>query len=111
MNLKPIIRRALADRDVQEAVQYYVDQQAPQAGLDFVDEVKAALKHIQRHPATGSPRYAHSLNLPGLRFWRCKRFPYLVFYVEQAECIDVWRVLHGKRDIPAWLQDDTMSLN
>ena len=111
MKLKPIIRRALAERDVQEAAQYYIDQLAPQAALDFVDEVEAALKHIQRHPATGSPRYTHSLNIPGLRFWRCKRFPYLVFYVEQAECIDVWRVLHGKRDIPAWLQDDVNSLN
>lgn len=111
MNLKPIIRRALAERDVQEAVQYFVDQLAPQATLNFVDEVEAALKHIQRHPATGSPRYAHSLNLPGLRFWRCKRFPYLVFYVEQAKCIDVWRVLHGKRDIPSWLLGDVISLN
>ncbi len=111
MNLKPIIRRALAENDVQEATQYYLEQQAPQAALAFIDEVEAALKHIQRHPATGSPRYAHSLNLAGLRFWSCKRFPYLVFYFEREDSIDVWRILHGKRDIPAWLQDDTISLN
>ena len=29
----------------------------------------------------------------------------LVFYVERPEHIDVWRVLHGQRDIPAWMQD------
>ena len=51
-------------------------------------------------------QYAHELNLPGLRFWPLKRFPYLVFYVEHASHIDVWRVLHGKRDIPVWLQDN-----
>lgn len=110
MKPKPIIRRALAEQDVKEAAQYYFDQDAPQAALAFINELEAALAHIQRHPTTGSPRYAHSLNIPGLRFWRCKRFPYLVFYVEQADCIDVWRVLHGRRDIPAWLQDDTLSL-
>jgi len=46
------------------------------------------------------------LNLPGLRFWRCKRFPYLVFYVETDDQINIWRVLHGSRDIPAWLSDE-----
>jgi toxin ParE1/3/4 len=109
VTLKPIIRRALAEHDVQEATQYYVEQEAPQAALDLIDELEVALSHIQRHPGTGSPRYAHTLNLPGLRFWSCKRFPYLVFYFEQADCIDVWRVLHSKRDIPAWLQDDASS--
>jgi toxin ParE1/3/4 len=107
---KPIIRRALAELDVQEAAQYYLDQEATQVALNFIDDLEAALGHIQRHPAAGSPRYAHSLNLPGLRFWSCKRFPYLVFYFEQADRIDVWRVLHGKRDIPAWLQDDANNL-
>jgi len=33
-----------------------------------------------------------------------KRFPYLAFYVERADHVDVWRVLHGARDIPAWLK-------
>ncbi len=111
MKLKPIIRRALAEQDALEAVQYYVEQDALQAALAFIDELEAAIRHIQRHPSSGSPRYAHSLNLPGLRFWSCKRFPYLVFYFEQADCIDVWRVLHGKRDIPIWLRDDASQLN
>jgi toxin ParE1/3/4 len=29
-----------------------------------------------------------------------------VFYVEAGRDIDVWRVLHAHRDIPAWLIDD-----
>jgi toxin ParE1/3/4 len=29
-----------------------------------------------------------------------------VFYVEHATRIDVWRVLHGRRDIAGWLQQD-----
>lgn len=32
-------------------------------------------------------------------------FPYLVFYVEQPGHLDVWRVLHARRDIPSWLRD------
>ena len=28
-----------------------------------------------------------------------------VFYVERDDHIDVWRVLHAQRDIPAWMQE------
>jgi toxin ParE1/3/4 len=47
------------------------------------------------------------LNLPGLRFWSLTRYPYLVFSMELDAHVDVWRVLHGQRDIPAWLVTDT----
>lgn len=33
------------------------------------------------------------------------RYPYLVFYVEGKEDLDVWRVLHGQRDIPAFQRE------
>lgn len=101
---KPLIRRARADADVAEAIDYYLTESTT-AALHFIDALEAAYEHIRRAPATGSPRYAHELNLPGLRFWRCKRYPYLVFYVEQVDRIEVWRVLHAKRDIPHWLDD------
>ena len=43
---------------------------------------------------------AHELNLPGLRAWPLTRYPCLVFEVERSDHVDVWRVLHGQRDIP-----------
>lgn len=86
-----------------EAVEHYLAEGAEQAALGFIDALERACGHIGRHPATGSPRYAHELDLPGLRVWPLKRYPHLVFYVERKDRIDVWRVLHGQRDIPAWM--------
>jgi toxin ParE1/3/4 len=73
--------------------------------LGFIDALEQAYSHIGRHPDTGSSRYAGELNLPGLRCWRLKKYPHLIFYVERSDHIDVWRVLHGMRDIPSWMQD------
>lgn len=105
MKAKPLIPRALARQDVEDAVSYYLNEEAEQAALGFIDALEQAYSHIGRHPATGSPRYAHELNLPSLRSWPLKRYPYMVFYVERDDHIDVWRVLHGLRDIPAWLRE------
>jgi toxin ParE1/3/4 len=102
---KPVIPRVLACRDVDEAIGYYLNESAEEAALGFVDALEQAYTHISRHSGTGSPRYAHELNLPGLRSWPLTRYPYLVFYVERTDHIDVWRVLHAQRDIPAWMQE------
>jgi toxin ParE1/3/4 len=59
---------------------------------------------ISGHPGIGSPQYAHELAIPGLRSRKLKRYPYLVFYLERDDHIDVWRVLHAERDIPAWMR-------
>ncbi|WP_062196765.1 type II toxin-antitoxin system RelE/ParE family toxin [Caldimonas taiwanensis] len=105
MKAKPVIPREQANRDVDDAVAYYMNEATEAVALGFIDALERAYTHITRHPATGSPRYAHELNLPGLRTWPLTRYPYLVFYVERPDHIDVWRVLHGQRDIPAWMQE------
>ena len=105
MKSKPVVPRERADRDVDEAIDYYLSEDAQDAASGFIDALEQAYGHIGRHPTTGSARYAGELNLPGLRFWPLKRYPHLVFYLERADHIDVWRVLHGRRDIPAWLQE------
>jgi toxin ParE1/3/4 len=101
---KPLVRLALADQDVLSALDHYLAE-APEVADKFIDALQAAFHHIQRAPATGSPRYAHEMNLPGLRSWMCRRFPYLVFYMEHADRIDIWRVLHAHRDMPSWLAE------
>lgn len=103
MKQKPVIPRELANRDVESALAYYLEEQAEKAALGFVDALERAYKQISRHPASGSARYAHELDLPGLRSWPLQRYPYLVFYVEQGTHIDVWRVLHEMKDLPKWL--------
>lgn len=103
MNAKPVIPWSQADRDVKQAVEYYLEQDAPEAALGFIDAMEAAYDQIGRYPAAGSPRYDHELNLPGLRFLPLHGFPHLVFYVEREDHVDVWRVLHGQRDIPSWM--------
>jgi toxin ParE1/3/4 len=102
---KRIIPRQRANRDIDEAVDYYLRDAGEKAALGFIDALDRAYRHIPRHPATGSPRYAHELDLPGLRSWPLKRYPYLVFYVERDDHIDVWRILHAERDIPAWMRE------
>ncbi len=105
MTAKPVVPREQANLDVDDALAYYLSEGAETAALGLIDALEQAYGHISRHPITGSQRHAFELNLPGLRVWPLTRYPYLVFYVERPDYIDVWRVLHGQRDIPAWMQE------
>ena len=105
MSGKPVVLRERARRDVDEAVEHYLAEAGPGVSLSFIDGLEDARRHISERPASGSPRYAHELNLPGLRFRTLRKFPNLVFYVERETDIDVWRVLHVARDIPAWMRE------
>jgi toxin ParE1/3/4 len=102
---KPIIPRAAANQDVEEAVEYYRLEGGSRAAIGVVGALERAYANLRRHPAAGSPRYAHELRLPGLRSWPLSRYPFVVFYVDRRDHIDVWRVLHAQRDIPAWMRD------
>ena len=105
MSGKPVVLRERARRDIDEAIEHYPSEAGPAVALDFVDALEDACRQIGERPASGSPRHAHELDIPGLRFRSVRRFPYLVFYVERDAEIDVWRVLHGARDIPLWMRE------
>lgn len=105
MKLKPVVPREQACLDVDDAIAHYLSEASESVAIGFVDTLEIAYLHIGSHPATGSTRYSHELNLPGLRCWPLKRYPYLVFFVEMPDHIDVWRVLHSHRDIPPRLQE------
>jgi toxin ParE1/3/4 len=61
---------------------------------------------IQASAHLGSLRFSYELDIPELRVVATRRFPYLVFYIPGEESIDVWRVLHGRRDIHSSLVAD-----
>jgi toxin ParE1/3/4 len=100
-----IVPRALASRDVEQAIDHYLVEANEKVAFGFVDALEKAYRHIALQPASGSPRYAHQLGLADLRFWPLDRYPYLVFYVAHDDHVDIWRVLHQQRDIPEWMNE------
>ena len=104
MTIKPVILRVLAEQDIEQASFHYQSEGGEALALDFIEEAEQAFRRIGRNPAIGSPRYAYELGLEGLRAWPLRRFPYLISYIEQPNALDVWRMLHGQRDIPTWMQ-------
>jgi len=109
LSIKQVNPRRRAILDVEEIIGYYVETSPEDIALGFIEALEAAYKQIGQHPAIGSLRHSYELELPGLRARKLKRFPYLVFYVERDDHIDVWRVLHSHRDIPRWMQEPTES--
>jgi toxin ParE1/3/4 len=100
---KQAVPRPEAQRDIDEAVDYYLREAGVEAAMGLIDSIQKAYLHLSRYPQTGSSRYAHELDLPGLRMWPLRRYPFLVFYLEQPDALDIWRVLNSQRDIPTWL--------
>ena len=104
MTVRPVRLRELAASDLEDAADYYQEQAGASTALDFIDAVQTALEHIRTNPGIGTLRWAFELDIPGLRAWPVARFDYSVFFVETDEVIDVWRLLHMRRDIPRTLR-------
>jgi toxin ParE1/3/4 len=104
---RPVRLRRVAAEDIDAAVDYLLAEAGRDVASRFVDAVEAALTHVGRHPHHGSLRFSFDLDIPDLRAWPLSRFPYVVFYVEREHEIDVWRVLHTRRDLPATVADTT----
>lgn len=107
MAAKPVQFRELATFDLESASDYYAAEADVATAIRFVDAVEGAARRIGRNPRLGSLRFAYELGVPDLRVMAAGRFPYLVFYLERETSVDVWRLLHTSRDIPASLQDPT----
>lgn len=105
-NAKPVVPRRTASKDIDEAVDHLAREAGLKAAIRFVDALEVACMRISTRPVSGSPRFGWELGRPGLRAWPVKGFGYLAFYCEEEDFVDLWRVLHSARDIPASLLDD-----
>ncbi|MFA7503450.1 MAG: type II toxin-antitoxin system RelE/ParE family toxin [Burkholderiaceae bacterium] len=100
---KPLVFRAPARADVEAALGWFLEEAGEQIATRFTNELEAAYTHITSNPNTGSPRWGHTLDIPGLRHWPLKHFPYLVFFIQQHDRIEIVHILHSARAIPSTL--------
>ncbi|MDC8012391.1 type II toxin-antitoxin system RelE/ParE family toxin [Tahibacter soli] len=105
MSSRRVVLRTQAARDVEAAVDYYTSEAGESVAFGFVDAFAKALERLSRHPSSGSLRYSHIIEILGLRSLVLSRYPYVIFYLADGDSIDVWRILHARSDIPAWMSD------
>ncbi len=101
MARRPVELRAHAADDIERAVDHYLDEAGESVALRFIDAAEHAVGRISRVPLTGTLRFSYELGIPDLRAWPLGRFPYLMFYVAGVDRVEVWRILHTRRNIPA----------
>lgn len=91
---------------MEDVIEYYRQEAGEAVAVDFIESLEQCVGRIRRSPHTGSLRFSYELDIPELRVLGTQRFPYLIFYVPRGNSVDVWRVLHSRRDIPSTLADD-----
>jgi toxin ParE1/3/4 len=95
-----------ADFDIDDLAAYIAADNL-EAALGFLDAVEKSFDIIAGQPQIGPLRYSHLPMLDGLRFWPVTNFEkHLIFYIEHPAYIDIVRVLHGSRDLPAVLTSE-----
>jgi len=102
---KPARRRETAQQDIDDTAFYYLETANEFLALRFIESIESTINEIEAFPSIGSLRYGQLLEIPELRYILVRDFPYLVFYVERQNEVDIWRVLHDQRNIPDLMQD------
>ncbi len=91
---KPEVRRDL--------VEYadHISRDNLDAALRFLDAAERTFKFLAANREVGQLCRFPQPELAGLRVWPIEGFGnYLVFYQPTDEGVEIWRVLHGARDI------------
>jgi plasmid stabilization system protein ParE len=74
----------------------FYEEAEPGLGEEFLDEVEAVVRRIQRMPGSGG------LSAHGTRSLPTKRFPFVVVHLETAEQTVVVAVSHMRRKPSYW---------
>ncbi|MCY3557391.1 MAG: type II toxin-antitoxin system RelE/ParE family toxin [Chloroflexi bacterium] len=106
MARKPLLLSEPARQDFISIVDFYTAEASFDVARSFRNALRAEFDHIGQFPASGSTRYGPTVDVRGLRSWPVRDFPYLVFYAERGDRIDIHRILHTARDIPTSLRKD-----
>ncbi len=95
--MKPAVLAPDAQAELEGAADWY-EQRLQGLGLKFLLHVNEALQAIEETPS-GFPRWEHDWRF---RKFVLHRFPYLVFYRELDDCIEVVAIAHGAREPGYW---------
>ena len=101
----PVVVLPRAEQDIGDVIGRYLEEAGVDVAQRFTEALAGAFALLAPNPAMDSLRQASALALPGMRCWPLRPWPHVIFCLERERQVDVVRVLHGARDIPASLAD------
>jgi toxin ParE1/3/4 len=90
-----------AQNDIDDIIDHLLENASIEIAAKANDHLEEALSQITTHPEIGHQR--KDLASEPLRFWQVDS--YLILYCAEVSPIAVVRILHGKRDIKALLNE------
>ena len=94
-----------AELDVEVALSYYRSLMTPLVSDKFLAALEKSFNFLIRFPKAGSVRLGEQIGRSDIRSWPLNKYPYLVVYKELPDQVDVFRVLHQRRDLVKWMKD------
>lgn len=91
----PLIINPEAEDDLAKAYRWYEDRR-PGLGREFLECLEEIFDRIRRTPEI------HEVTYKTVRQTLVRRFPYVVCYTLELECVKVIAVFHGHRDPRDW---------
>ena len=99
-----IAKRGRAFRDLDE-IASYIARDNRRAAARFLNAAERTFQLLATHPELGRTFDAVSPRAAGVRRFGVSGFEsYLIFYVPLPDGIDVLGIVHGARDLAAWLE-------
>ena len=83
----------LAEEDLEE-IWSFVAERDVKAADRLIDEITGRFDHLLAHPEAGRARHELLVNLRSLPVKR-----YVIFYQPTDDGVEIFRVLHGSRDV------------
>lgn len=102
MNSRLVVSQA-AEKDILYGYRWY-EGVSEGLGTKFLDELEQTFTRVLENPAL----YVEVI--PGLRRSVTKTFPYLIFYVPEANAVHILAVIHAAQN-PSYIADRLGELN
>jgi toxin ParE1/3/4 len=95
-----VVRHRAARRDLVDVFDHYVEVGTIKTARRFLVQAESTFQRLARMPSIGALHKPDEPIHPGLRYMPVSRFRvYVVFYAAVPGGIEVFRVLHGARDL------------
>lgn len=98
--MKRRLRRTKQVREDLIEIYGFLHRRSPRAAEQVFDAIEASIRALQERPSIGRQWDSRDPRLAGMRVLVVARYPsYLVFFRPAGRDIEVFRILHGAREL------------